>query len=370
VDSLDTLNSFKGQEAAVAEKGGFVKETTRLDWQNFDLAHGLRAAVLVVSPLVLGFAVGQPQWVLATLGALLITNTEGPNSARLPLPALLLACVTEPIAFAAGTLVGLNEFLAVPLVGIGVSVCLMASSDQEYVLVGRLTAIFFAVGVGLPGGSVPGAFQRLWLSMLGGLLAFAGAWLHRSLTKSSPQPSHIPKRPKLHDFTFANAWFRDAVVIAVASSLGLLLGLALGLPRDFWIVVTIISAGRTKFGPTLSSASMIVVGTIAGALVAAARTLSISDVYVLEAFLLVFGTAMFATRGVNLGLTQVLLTPFIIILLNLLYPGEWWLALFRVLDVTVGGAIVIATVYLLSIRSTRRGLRERGGAAGNGAPSR
>ena len=141
----------------------------------------------------------------------------------------------------------------------------------------------------------------------------------------------------------------------------------LGLPRDFWIVVTIITAARTKFGPTLSSASMIVGGTIAGALMAAAITLSISDVYVLEACLLVFGTAMFATRGVNLGLTQVLITPFIIILLNLLYPGEWWLALFRVLDVTLGGAIVIAVVYLLSIRSTIQGVRG-GGAAADGAP--
>jgi hypothetical protein len=352
----------------VAEKGGFLKETTRLDRQNFDLAHGLRAAVLVVAPVVFGFAVGQPQWLLATLGGLMITNTEGPNSARLPLPALLLACVTEPIAFAAGTLVGLNQYLAIPLVGIGISVCLMASSDPEYVQVGRITAIFFAVGVGLPGGSVPGAFQRLWLSMIGALLALAGAWLHRSLTKSSPQPSHIPKLPKLHDFSLSNAWFRDAVVVAVACSFGHLLGLALALPRGFWIVVTIISAARTKLGPTLSSASMMVAGTIAGALMAAAITLSISDVYVLEAFLLVFAIAMFATRGVNLGLTQVLITPFIIILLNLLYPGEWWLALYRVLDVALGGAIVIATVYLLSIRSTIQGLRKRGGARGHGAP--
>lgn len=360
------MNSFKGLEAAVGEKGGFLKETTRLDWQNFDLSHGLRAAVLVVAPLVIGLAFGQPQWLFATLGALLITNTEGPNSARLPLPALLLACFTEPIAFAAGTLVGLNEFLAVPLAGIGIAVCLMASSDPEYVLVGRFTAIFFAVGVGLPGGSEPGAFQRLWLSMLGGLLAFAGTWLHRTLTKSPPQPSHLPKLPKLHDLRPTNAWFRDAVVIAVASSLGLSLGLALGLPRDFWIVVTIISAGRTKLGPTLSSASMIVVGTIAGAMMAAAITLSISNVYVLEAFLLVFGTTMFATRGVNLGLTQISFTPYIIILLNLLYPGEWWLALLRILDVTLGGALVIAAVYVLSIRS--KAFAKAAALGSNGAP--
>lgn len=329
-----------------------------MDWQNLGLAHGFRAAVIVVSPLVLGFAVGQPQWLFATLGALFVTNTEGANSARLPLPALLLSCFTESIAFGLGTLAGLNQYLAVPLVGVGVAICLMASSDPEYVLVGKFTAIFFAVGVGLPGGSVSIAPERLWLSMLGGLLAFVGAWLHRSLTKSPSQPSHLPMVPKLHDFVLTNTWLRDALVIAIASSLGLLLGLALGLPRDFWIVVTIILAGRTKFGPTLSLATGIVLGTIAGAAMAAAVTLTISNVSVLEAFLLLFGTAMFATRGINLGFSQVWFTPFVIVLLNLLYPGEWWLALYRVLDISLGGVVVIATVYLLSLRSPVRGLHK------------
>jgi uncharacterized membrane protein YccC len=58
---------------------------------------------------------------------------------------------------------------------------------------------------------------------------------------------------------------------------------------------------------------------------------------------------MFAVRGVNLGLSQVLITPFIIILLNLLFPGQWELAGIRILDVTIGGAIAILTVYLVRV---------------------
>ena len=114
---------------------------------------------------------------------------------------------------------------------------------------------------------------------------------------------------------------------------------------------------------------MMVVGTIAGATIAAAITLEISNVYVLEVLLLVFGISMFATRGVNLGLVQVSFTPFVIILLNLLYPREWYLAEIRILDVAIGGAIAIATVYVLCIRKLIRDFRERAGGAHPSPPS-
>jgi len=162
-----------------------LSEITRLDRSNFSASHGFRAAVIVVAPLVLGFATGRPEFVFAALGAMFVTNTEGPNAAPLPLPTLLLACFTEASAFGLGTLASLTGFLAIPLVGLGVFVPLATFDSRTSAQVGKLTAIFFAVGVGLPGGSTGAAFERLWLSLLGGLLAFLGAWLHRSLTSGN-----------------------------------------------------------------------------------------------------------------------------------------------------------------------------------------
>jgi uncharacterized membrane protein YccC len=96
--------------------------------------------------------------------------------------------------------------------------------------------------------------------------------------------------------------------------------------------------------------------------IAGAITVEMSNTYLLEGLLLVFAVAMFAVRGVNLGLSQVLITPFIIILLNLLYPGQWQLAGIRILDVTIGGAIAILTVYLvrIGILARRLGIRHSG----------
>ncbi len=327
---------------------------------------------MVVAPLVVGIATGHPEFVLATLGAMFVTNTEGPNASLLPLPFLLLACLTEPLSFAVGTLVGLTGVVAIPLVGIGVFLALAVSGSQTLAQVGRFTAIVFAVGVGLPGGSSGVAVERLWLSLLGGLLAFFGAWLHRSLTSRKASGGAIdasePLRTRLKRYTtiprpstllLQSEAFRHSIGVGAASALGLTVGLALGLPRDFWIVVTIIIALRPRVGPTINFTAMMVIGTLAGAVISAAMTLEISNIYLLEGLLFVFATAMFASRGVNLGLFQVFFTPFIIVLLNLLYPGQWQLAEARILDVAIGGAIAILTVYLVRLGIVVQRLRLR-----------
>jgi Fusaric acid resistance protein-like len=351
--------------------GKSLDGVAHVERSNFNLSAGLRAAAFVVAPLVFGFLTGRPELVFATLGAMFVTNTEGPNAAALPLDVLLLACLTEASAFAVGTLAGLTSLLVIPLVGLGVFIVLAAGGNQTSAQVARFTAIFFAVGVGLPGGSTGAAGERLWLALLGGLWALLGMWLHRSLTSKktssgssnpleplSAQLKRYASAPRLNTVWLQTETFRHSIAVGAASALGLTIGLALGLPRDFWIVITIIIALRPKIGPTLSFTAMMVSGTIVGAVIAAALTVEISNVYLLEALLFAFATAMFATKGINLCLFQVFFTPFIIILLNLLYPGEWQLAEIRILDVAIGGAIAILTVYLVRVRFALQRLGE------------
>lgn len=209
-----------------------MSEITRLERSNFGPPNGLRAAIVVVLPSVVGFATGHPELVYATLGAMFVTNAEGPNRAGLPLPFLLLACFTEAAGLGLGTLVGLTGVFAVPLIGVGVFLSLVAGGGQKFSLVGRYTALFYAVGVGLPGGSVGGAGERFWLSLLGGLLAFLGMWLHRSLTAkatgttamaSEPLRSMLKRYavlPRVSAVALQSESFRSSVAVGAASSLG------------------------------------------------------------------------------------------------------------------------------------------------------
>jgi hypothetical protein len=342
----------------------FLNEITCLDRSVFSISIGLRASIFVMTPLIIGIATGHKEFTFATMGAMFLINTEGPKGATLSVRILLVACFTEAIALGLGTLVGTTGFLAIPLVGIGVFTVLMVESSPRLTQVGIFTAIIFAVGVGLPGGSTSVAIERLWLSLLGGLLALLGVMLHRFLisrktsggTDSTSESSRIEQ---IHNPVYAHQRIpllqsealRHAIAVGAASAFGLAIGLVLGFPRDFWVVVTIIASVRPNIGSTISFTSMRVIGTVVGAVIAAAITLEISNLYLLAGLLFAFSIFMFATRGVNPVLVQVFLVPFVIILINVIYPGQWQLAEIRIVDVVIGGAIVVLTVYLLGIRT-------------------
>jgi hypothetical protein len=354
----------------VSGRANLLSDITKLNASAFSLRTGFRAAFFVVSPLLVGLATGQMALVFATLGALFVVNTEGPPTTALPVGMTLVASFLEATMFGLGTLAGLMGLLGLPLLGIAVFAALLLAIRPGWAPLGTFSAIFFAVGVGLPGASVPAAGVRLVFSLAGGLWVTFGAWLHRSVIAprwrrlNTPVSTHpraragVPAAAATMPPPLRSETVRQAFAIAVASAVGLETGIALGLPRDFWIVVTIILAIRPTIGSTVTFTLMIVIGTMIGAIVAAAITLEIGAPYVLAILLFAFALAMFATRGVNLALVQLFFTPFIIILLNILYPGEWMLAESRILDVAIGGVLAIVTASIRAVhirRSTGRG---------------
>jgi hypothetical protein len=336
-----------------------LREAARFDRSAFSLPVGLRAGTFVALPVLIGLATGQSEFIFATLGALFVTNTEGPRTLSAPLRLLLTASILESAAFGLGTLAGTTGLLAIPLMCLGLLLGLSLAVYPGYALTAMFTGILFAVGVGLPGDTVEMAGVRLVFSLLGGLWALLGVWLGRRIgsrrasngsSAAAQSPSGGTPAPHSIPGFLRSAAFGHALIVAVASSVGLAIGTVLGLPRDFWVVVTIVLAIRPGIGPTVVFTLMIVVGTAVGAAIAAAVTLGVGNAYALWVLLLFFSIVLFYVRGVNLGLTQVFLTPFIIVLLNILYPGEWQLAEVRILDVAIGGAISVLTVYLLAVR--------------------
>jgi uncharacterized membrane protein YccC len=347
----------------VSAAGGLLRELTRINAAAFNFPVGLREGLFVTTPLFLGVLTGQSELVYVALGALFLTNTDGPRPAVAPLHILLAACFTEALAFGLGTVAGTTGLFAIALIGIAVSFFLAWGIYPRWATTGMTTAIFFAVGVGLPGGSVAAAGDRVVFAMLGALWALSGLAVSRLLSdrrkrtatggaKSVAQVQTTPRSTQTSASWLRSDAFSHAVIVGAASACGLATALALGLIRDFWVVVTIILALRQSFGPTVSSTAMIILGTAVGAIIAAAITLEITNEYALWVLLLIGSIALFSTRGMNLGLSQVFTTPFIIILLNLVYHGEWYLAEVRILDVAIGGAISILAIYLT--KSVRR----------------
>jgi uncharacterized membrane protein YccC len=141
------------------------------------------------------------------------------------------------------------------------------------------------------------------------------------------------------------------------------------------VVLTIIFAVRPTFGLTLNDTVDRVGGTAIGAAIAAAIVLEASSLYVLVPLLVGFLVLAISSRGVNVGLVMIFVVPYVVILLNIVYPSQWEYALYRIVDVAIGGALALVTVAVLEAlhRISRRlkregswkGLSPQPGAAGN-----
>lgn len=129
-----------------------------------------------------------------------------------------------------------------------------------------------AIGVGLPGVSIQAAGLRTLLSLIGMLWALLGIELQRfALSQRIQHPSQSESgasEQQQQPATSRLAALRSALMVGITSALGYTIGLVLGLPRDFWIIITIIVAVRPNGSLTITFTSMII-GTIAGALIAA-----------------------------------------------------------------------------------------------------
>jgi hypothetical protein len=334
----------------------FVDNITKLDKSSFSLVTGIRAGAFVVFPFLLGPEIGYIGAAFAALAGMWLTNTEGPKS-TVPIWVLLVACFTESAAVGLGTISGTAGAIVPVLVGMGVFVPMLVHGNPRWSRVGTFTAITFAVGVGLPG-NFHAAMLRTFYSVIGTLWVFLGIELQRyfstRMSNKKIESHALSGQQNLTETELHPDALRNALTIGTASAVGIGIGLILGLPRDFWIVVTIILTVQPSFNATLTFTSSMVLGTIIGAVLGAAVIIGVKNMYFQLLFLTAFAVLMFATRGVNLAMVQVFLAPFIILLLDLIYQGQADFAETRVIDVAIGGLISVATVYVLGLAGIKK----------------
>jgi Fusaric acid resistance protein-like len=328
----------------------FVENVTKLDRSSFDPVTGLRAGLFAAFPLLLGPEIGYVGAAFAALNGMWLTNTEGPSS-KATLWVLLVACFAESAATGLGTLAGSAGAVTPALVGVGVFLPMLLHGNPKWTRVGMFTAVTFAVGVGLPG-DLEAAVARTVFSLMGCLWVLFGTgaqrYLQGRMSPGSREEVH-GEESELHPDAL-----RNALTVGAASAVGIWVGLALNLPRDFWVVVTIILTVQPSFNSTLTFTSGMVLGTIVGALLGSASVVFAPGLYPQLFLLAVFAVLMFATRGVNLVLVQVFLAPFVIILLDLIYGKQANFPEARVVDVAIGGLISVATVYILGLDVIRK----------------
>jgi uncharacterized membrane protein YccC len=149
------------------------------------------------------------------------------------------------------------------------------------------------------------------------------------------------------NLTFRSLTFRHALRLGVTATAAAALPTLLSLPHGAWVALTAMVILKPNFGGTYQQAKQRVVGTVTGSVIGAILAAAITKLLALDLLLMMFGILAFSLMARNYGLGVLFLTPFIVLLLNTVRPGDWEVAAIRSLDTVIGGLLALLAGYLL-----------------------
>ena len=334
---------------------------TRFDRSTIDWAASVRSAVILAIPVLVAVGTGFVHTgVFVALGCfnVLLLQFAGTASDRVRRSAWGLGL--NAVAVGLGTLVGTLGPLEIPLIAAGLVLAFLVERIARSGALLLTVSALFVMGVGFPGASVPEAASRVVLVLLGGALAVAGLALHLALLRrlapsaaasrsSAPAASAVPGTTMV----VGSGW-AHAVALGVVAAAGFALALEAGLARDYWVMLTVVVVLRPQFGQTLKAGAARMVGTVLGAAIAVVLTTGLSEPPLQGALIVASVFVAFLLISANYTLYTVAITVFVILLINLAYPGGLFLAETRVLDTVLGGALaMLAAAILWSLQARR-----------------
>jgi hypothetical protein len=352
------MTPFKGK----AWPRDLLHSLTSFDVGQFTVISGVRIGLFVITPLVIGLFLNRiPEAIFATLGTMTVSMVEGQRPEWATNNILILVCVSYASAFAAGIVVSTTGFLVIPLYALGLFIISYTGVYPKVVNISLVCSIVFSIGIGLPGPSISDAGEEFLLYFVGGLWALLGVVIPLLHSTSKPKPAavsvplHHPGftyreklTPLLSNLSVRSQPFRFSIVFSLIGAIGLLIAVDLGLTKASWVLITIcVLFLRSEISTTFSFSTMRIIGTIFGAAIGSVITTYVHNQTLLLLFLFLFASMYFAVRNINYALTTLFLTPFILVLLNILSSGQTSLAQARLLDTLIGVALALCGQLLL-----------------------
>lgn len=331
-------------------------------------ASGVRTASAAVLPLVVGQLLGEPSLgLLVGLGGLYLSVTDKEGAT---LRSLLVAAAVNGAALLSGMLAGGNAPLSVCVMFAWALLAGMAAAYGEVASqVGFISTIAFATSLGTPASLQAGA-GRTTVFVAGGLWGAALTlllWRFRKRTGEAGETAEAGRRGGEEAYagrglvgrfsanlTFRSIIFRHALRLAVASAIAVALYKALRLERGYWLIITVLVIVKPVFADTRRRTLERVLGSVVGGALAALLAAGVHNVVALNLLLVVFSVLAYSHVRHNYSLFVVFLTPFVVLMIETVQPTDWRIALTRIFDTALGGAIALAVSYLLRPRAAFR----------------
>jgi hypothetical protein len=360
----------------------FVNNLKKVDFSQVDFYSGIRLATLLATPLVVGvitsnFVEGIAQEIsIVMFGTVLILAIDElqPTVSR---KGLLFSSLVYASILAIGVAISTIDFLVIPLFGIGLFIISYLNVlPRAFVVTLTFAGIVFFVGLLTHDASIALAGQMFQLFVLGGLWAILGGMIfperndkkhHPIEVENTTQMIHSQRKPTLQDklvplidnFSLHSRNFQFAIALALASVGVLLAAQWFELQRGGWILIPLILVllpAEMGAAFTFSRIVHLIIGTLIGAVIAAAITHNVMNQWLLTFFFLIF-TAIYVTI-VKVKNTAIVITPLtvmILILVDLPNPSpDLSNHLLRIQYVSIGCAISLLIAAIILIASNSR----------------
>jgi hypothetical protein len=329
---------------------------------------GLRTMLAATVPLFSGQAAGHVAiGLMVGLGGLYVSIADK-EGARWP--TLLVATFAVATTGFIATLAGGVTWAAVTVMfGAAFIAGMLGAFGHVAFNIGFAAAIACAVITGMPNNShvavermVEFAAGGLWCTLLTLLLwrynyRSGATTARRAPDTAAPRDSSAriaaeALRRIRENLTFRSVDFQHAWRLGIVSALAVALYRHFHLEHGYWLTLTTLVIVKPVYTDTRQRALERVGGSFAGGLIGVLLAALIHNVLVLD--LLLALTCLLAYSHLPYSYTwfAAFLTPFVVLMINIAAPGNWQIALVRVFNTFLGGAIALIVAALLRPRDT------------------
>ena len=172
--------------------------------------------------------------------------------------------------------------------------------------------------------------------------------LQHSPSSTELEWNHPPVLDVLRqNLTLDSVVFRHALRLGVVTAVAVAIYSIFGLKEGYWVTLTVVVILKPYSGVTFQRGLQRVLGTVVGGILAAVLAAKIHSPALIAFLLFPLTVATLALQPINYGLFVFFLTPQVILMDNILHPGNWLLAIARIENTAIGGTLALIGGYLL-----------------------
>ena len=201
------------------------------------------------------------------------------------------------------------------------------------------------LGAAVLDGSPPPFIPPGWDASAGaGALRDAVAGAARVLSGSWSPAAQAPRARSWEPHVGRLGWIFTARLMA-CMLMAAIVSEILPLQRSYWVPLTVAIVLKPDYGSVFARALQRGLGTVIGAVLGAVLLTLVHGTWLLIPFAVLAALLPFG-RSRNYGLMAVFLTPLVVVLIDLLEPAGWQLAVNRLQDTLIGCLIVVVIGFL------------------------